>query len=254
MWQSPLATDSALVPFVDFSTNPIIICVNDTVVFRDRSTSTLTSREWQFPDASPSVSTEVNPKVVFNSPGRKRVIFYGWNGSNIGHRELVVEVVENTNCAINATGSILHSTFGSYYQWYLDTVLVGSTTSNAFRANTSGYYHVVVTNANGCISKSEEVYVDVSGLSLLENGGACSLFPNPASEQLFLGIEGGFTGTYQYEIRNLIGQVIQKGNMNLYASTTKYPIALNNLSSGAYLFSLLQNGKHLYHQQFQVEP
>jgi photosystem II stability/assembly factor-like uncharacterized protein len=254
MWQSPLATDSALIPFVDFSTNPLIVCVNDTVIFRDRSTSTLTSREWQFPDASPAVSTDVNPKVVFSTPGRKRVLFYGWNGSNIGHREMVIDVVENTNCVISATGAVLHSTFGSYYQWYRDSTLVGSTTGNTFRANTSGYYHVVVTNANGCISRSEDVYVDVSGITSMENGNACTLYPNPASQQIFLGIDGGFTGVYQYEIRNLLGQIVQKGNINLYASSTKYPISLNNLNKGNYLFSLLQESNHLFDQYFQVSP
>lgn len=61
-------------PIADFYSPNQITCVGNTVTFEDASyNAVIDSWNWEFQDATPSTSTSMNPSVIFNSPGYKKV-------------------------------------------------------------------------------------------------------------------------------------------------------------------------------------
>ena len=57
----------------EFTTNRTEICVGETVDFSDASFNNPTSWNWAFTGATPSVSSDKNPSVTYNTPGRYNV-------------------------------------------------------------------------------------------------------------------------------------------------------------------------------------
>ena len=58
---------------VDFNYEKNPICSGSEVTFTDVSFNNVTSRKWLFPGGKPSYSNEVNPKVVYDKPGKYTV-------------------------------------------------------------------------------------------------------------------------------------------------------------------------------------
>jgi subtilisin family serine protease len=100
----------------------------------------------------------------------------------------------------------------------------------------SGYYVVTVTDVNGC-SEDTTFYVAFSsvGLSDWENNGF-KLFPNPAKEEISIQLNG----TFDYEIRNNLGQIIFEGIGN-----ESEVFDLDNLANGIYYVQIEQDNKRL---------
>jgi len=67
----------------DFSVKNKIVCQYDTIQFMDNSFHNPTSWSWSFPGGTPSTSTLQNPKVVYNSTGKKTVSFTASNSSGL---------------------------------------------------------------------------------------------------------------------------------------------------------------------------
>ncbi len=72
-----------------FNYNITHLCEGGLVSFRDKSwSSKATSRVWYFQDGTPSTDTSANPKVVFDTPGYKKVSLHVKN--SIGEDSLVL--------------------------------------------------------------------------------------------------------------------------------------------------------------------
>lgn len=72
-----------------FNYNITHLCSGGLVSFRDKSwSSKATSRVWYFQDGTPSTDTSANPKVVFDTPGYKKVSLHVKN--SVGEDSLVL--------------------------------------------------------------------------------------------------------------------------------------------------------------------
>lgn len=83
VWECAI-DQSLLAPYADFSATPTATCVGQTVQFTDHSTFTPTSWSWSFPGATPSISTQQNPSVVYNTPGIYPVTLVATNAAGSG--------------------------------------------------------------------------------------------------------------------------------------------------------------------------
>ena len=75
------------------------------------------------------------------------------------------------------------------YQWIFNGVPVASATDTFFVVSQMGEYAVEVTNDDGCTSKSDERFVDPTGIHLLKDVAQIKVYPNPASNTLWVQIE-----------------------------------------------------------------
>lgn len=69
-------------PIADFYSSNKTVCIGDSVVFYNQSwRASVDTYSWNFPTGTPSVSSLVNPTVIFNSPGYHDVILTVSNSS-----------------------------------------------------------------------------------------------------------------------------------------------------------------------------
>ena len=70
IWESPLAINCAAAPPVaDFTANTVSVCAGQTINFTNNSTNCSSTYAWSFPGGTPSVSTDLNPVISYNTPG-----------------------------------------------------------------------------------------------------------------------------------------------------------------------------------------
>src|SRR5690606_4685386 len=131
-----------------------------------------------------------NPGLTYNSP---------------------LEFCDGSSVTLNSNGDTSHS-----YQWYLNGSAITGATANYYVAKTSGVYHVIVSNAFGCVESSNSVSVTVHPL------------PNPIIVQngMVLSVPTIFS-TYQWYRYN---QALQGANQSSFTLTQNgvYTVEVTN--------------------------
>lgn len=98
-----------------------------------------------------------------------------------------ITVYQNPNIpTVTTTGNNLSCSIAGGYQWYLNNVMINGATSQTYLATQSGNYSVVITDNNGCEATSNQVNVLVSEINETLDEVLRSVYPNPASNELFL--------------------------------------------------------------------
>jgi gliding motility-associated-like protein len=216
------------------------ICVNDSV--RLSVPATVYSIEWLFNGSVIPGATSTN--YFAKTAGDYTVrLFSATNGScNRVSPPVSIQVKPSPLAGISPTGNIeickgrsatlSHtSVAGNTYQWYNGTTALSGETNNVLTRITAGQYQLVVTNANGCISKSNVANIIVNPLPdsaispfpsfSLCQGGSLKLEVKPATSN----------ATYNwYDDNELIGTTSE----NYFTVTQRgaYSAAIKNNTTG----------------------
>lgn len=100
-------------PVADFSGTTNLICAGSSVTFTNLSTNALTY-SWDFgPGATPATSTDVNPTVVFNTPGTNTITLTATNafGSDVETKTAYITVLDPNGIALPITEGFTATTF-----------------------------------------------------------------------------------------------------------------------------------------------
>lgn len=100
-------------PVADFTGTPTLICAGSSVTFTNLSTNALTY-SWDFgPGATPATSTDVNPTVVFNTPGTNTITLTATNafGSDVETKTAYITVLDANGIALPITEGFTATTF-----------------------------------------------------------------------------------------------------------------------------------------------
>lgn len=135
----------------------------------------------------------------------------------------VIPVIAESNDTLVATSA-------SFYQWYLNGVLIPGATNQKYVAKSSGIYFVETTDINGCIAVSNQINVFLSKTSEPDIN-TISLFPNPAhnSVSIILNPQHKFK---EWVIRNFEGKIVMAGN---FSQQNIHEIGIEELVPGIYL-------------------
>ncbi len=134
---------------------------------------------------------------------------------------------------------------GATYQWYVNNTPVagatGITFTKAVYAN-SLIYCVVTGNPPCMIPPSKDtsnkilILADFVNVQQVATTRAISLFPNPNTGSFTLaGTTGNNNGVINYEVTNMVGQVVYKGTTTAQNGAVHEEININNLAAGNYL-------------------
>jgi gliding motility-associated-like protein len=209
-------------PSLSFTSTPTIICQGGTVTLNNTSTSTngiINNFQWSFGNGQ--TSTQNNPTVTYNTAGSYNVTLIGTtvhgcsdtlNQPVTVNAPPVADAGSNQSLCIGQSAT-LTATGGGTYVW-----TPGGSTSAAINVNpaTSGWYSVIVTNANGCTSR-DSAYVTVKPLPTPNAGPDKALC---AGGSVSLTATGG--GTYVWTPGGATTPTI---NVNP-ASTTNYIVTV----------------------------
>jgi hypothetical protein len=136
---------------------------------------------------------------------------------------------------LTLNGNTLTSSAAVNNIWYLNDSVINGAVSNTYIASGPGIYKVRVKDANGCFSDYSNTIVinPGNGMKLFESN-SIHIYPNPASDQLFIEDDKG--GNYHYKIINSTGSLLKQGQHSNI-------IPLSALPEGMYILMLEQDQK-----------
>lgn len=142
---------------------------------------------------------------------------------------VIVNLMPDTP-VILLNNNVLSSDSPEGNQWYNQNGIIEGATAQTYTVTVDGDYYDVVTLA-GCSSQSSNtISVIINGIELNETD-EIKIYPNPVSDELI--IESGRNETTEFEIFNLSGRLIFKGEFMNKAS-----VQTNSWSSGAYFIKI----------------
>ena len=118
-------------------------------------------------------------------------------------------------------------------QWFQQGEPIDPPSTNNWEPVDNAFYHVEVTNDNGCSIESEELYVDILVVNVekLETNIA-KAYPNPSNN--FVQVKSAST-VFSYELFNNLGLGVRKENVN----SDEFIIDVSILPSGIYHLKIL---------------
>ncbi|TND08336.1 MAG: hypothetical protein FD123_2367 [Bacteroidetes bacterium] len=147
---------------------------------------------------------------------------------------------------ITANGLLLTSTASATYQWYLNGQPIGGANGQSHAAGTTGWYEVMITDANGCTAVSDSVFSLITGTAELTSAGMLNAFPNPYRDETNIRVLVPNNADMKLEVFNTLGERIATiANGNFAAGTYKFSFSAQSYgyAAGLYLLRLEINNE-----------
>lgn len=122
------------------------------------------------------------------------------------------------------------------YEWFLDGDLIEGANTNTIDVLLDGDYQVIASNNDGC-EYSAEQFVSLTNIQNLPFVKELQISPNPFESQLAIQISTSQSVDMNIEVLDLTGKKVYDQNINIFG-TKKATLALENLTSGAYILRL----------------
>jgi alpha-tubulin suppressor-like RCC1 family protein len=153
---------------------------------------------------------------------------YG-NNSSCASDETVITVNTAELPVIVLVGqTMITSTIGTEYQWYVDGIEIVNSNSNSIPVSTIGEYTVLVTFANGCTRLSNIFYHGV-GIDELASHLYINAYPNPAISTFY--VEWGTASVSSIRLFDVVGSLIWEENTT---GKAKVELDVNSYAKGTY--------------------
>lgn len=216
-------------PFhADFIASDTQICTGDTVIFTNLSSPSATSFNWTFEGGTPPASTEMNPSVIYDSPGDFDVTLVASDGTQTDTevKPEYIHVSASPAPEINGTEDVCQgetyayetqAVTGDTYAWEVTggEIVSGSGTSKIsveWNALGAGSVYVVETTAAGCSAASDfPVTIVICTGNSEQQPEEISIYPNPAGDYLSLSFRAGETEQVHLKLFDLLGKEIWSG-------------------------------------------
>jgi PKD repeat protein len=157
-------------PVADFSVSETVGCAPFTVNFANNSSPNAVTYLWQFPGGIPSSSQQVNPVVVYQTPGVYSVTLTAFNsvGSSVAtyNNFIVVNTVPSANFTYTVNGLTVNFTSttntGTSYVWEFGNGATSDEQNPVYTYPTGGNYTVLLTIYNDCNSTTVTKVVNLA--------------------------------------------------------------------------------------------
>ena len=179
--------------------------------------------------------------------------------SSIDSKEVVVNPNSSVDSIRGLFKAVINRTYnynlsavnGSNYLWTVTGGKVLSSRSNLITVKwgkgPKGYLQVIQTNQFGCLdSTNAEVFLaPLSTEEMAYGGGELKLFPNPASDVLFVKLVNvSGVNNLIYNLVSMDGKIVKTGNLELEGGNKTFKIDLSEVSTGIYFFQT-EDGENL---------
>lgn len=136
----------------------------------------------------------------------------------------------------NANLSVAQQFVG--YQWVYNGVLIDGATTPTYTATQNGDYSVIITDALGCTDTSN--IVTVTALSLAEELQLFTIYPNPATQNVFIKAENVPVGEYTLTLTDVTGRVLSQRSLAIGNAVIEQ-INITSLAKGMYMLTVSTN-------------
>ncbi|MCF6351633.1 MAG: PKD domain-containing protein [Cyclobacteriaceae bacterium] len=232
----------------DFSMEGNTGCEGQVVTFTNASTGSISSMDWDFgANATPATASGVGPfNVTYSGSGTSTVtltLLSPENGTQIESKVDAISTAPNhlptfieEAVAGNDAQTNLVASSGNGYQWLMNSDSIEGATQQTYLAVETASYSVLV-DVDGCAVKSETSFL-ITALNDDSFAKSISVYPNPASGNLYIDVSNDFKGNMTLEIYNVYGKqfyssVVYKDRI---AFTKEIPVS--NFNRGIYFVEL----------------
>jgi PKD repeat protein len=252
-------------PVAVFNAEETTICVGESIEFINNSVNA-TSYAWQFQGGIPSVSNETNPVVIYSEPGiySVQITVNGPSGSDVLLIEDYINVLANPVAGFTWTGGLVNETTqftntsegASSFLWDFGNYNTSTETNPSYVFTNGGNFEVSLTASNNVCPN--DTYTETIVITNIEaycgNLENLKIYPNPASNNLFVDFSANHKISANIEIINSIGQICTKiENKTIHAGNNKLEIDISKLNSGNYILYIYENSHLNIKAGFTVE-
>jgi hypothetical protein len=196
--------------------------------------------QWYLNDTTILIGN-VQPDLNISSTGAYSVVetnAFGCSNISANQQVTVFPLPASPNLFVNG-GSINSSATGNIQWLFNGDSIPGATQPNLLYADT-GIYTIVVTSANGCVNSASINITTPSGVYQISGNQSFAVYPNPASDVLFIKAEHTKNQAVSLVITDISGAVVYH-ETNVLIDHQAKGIDISALSSGVYFISLQSN-------------
>lgn len=192
---------------------------------------------WNITGMDPLLSCLDSVIVILDEPGMYDISYEYAVGEFATTYEIagieVFDVPEIPTLSYNTDTNVLTCTGCEQgdVQWFQEGEPIVPPTLNNWEPVDNAFYHVEVTNGNGCSAESEELYVLVVGIDELE-ANIAKAYPNPSNEMVQ--VESVST-VFNFELYDNLGQQVHQETVN----NDQFRIDVTLLPNGVYHLRML---------------
>ena len=128
---------------------------------------------------------------------------------------------------------------GTQYKWYLNNVLLTTTTTAFLKVTQNGSYKVEVVNNNCTSLQSSAISVTLTGIRNNTINVQFSILPNPNNGLFEIKITSLLNKTYQLKLYNVTGQIISDEEINVKVGENSRNMNLVGIEKGVYFLSII---------------
>jgi PKD repeat protein len=241
-------------PQADFSANLTTICVGEAVQFSSNSANA-NALMWAFPGATPMMSSDLNPMVVYALPGLYAVVLNAINecGNDQITKMDYIRVLGSPTALFEAEADGLAVTFSNgsleatTYVWDFGDGQSSSEPAPMHTYATAGTYTVRLTATNNCGTSILELNINVTTVGTdapawLES---FQVYPNPNAGLFSVELRGDWAGQVEVSIFGPAGQMLQNQSFEIKNSHFRQDFDLQDLPTGIYLLRM-QAGREVF--------
>lgn len=153
---------------------------------------------------------------------------------------------------ITETNKILSATAGSglTYQWYLNGNPINGATNQTYTPTQDGSYTVKVTGAGNCSNTSDPYQFIANGINPTALDAAVKVYPNPASEMLYIEAPLNGNNVITVGVYSVIGKLIYQETYT--NSGQAHTLHLGSIESNGMYFIRLQSGSETIIRKFNI--
>ncbi|HUM53387.1 MAG TPA: T9SS type A sorting domain-containing protein, partial [Chitinophagales bacterium] len=186
-------------------------------------------------NGNPKTTPILNTNTIYNVIGTKTS-----NGctKTVSHT-VVVNAIPTTPIITRRNDTVFCNVTGTQCKWYLNNVLLTTTTVAFLKVTQNGNYKVEVVN-NSCTSlASAAINISLTGVKYNKLDLRFSIYPNPSNGLFEIKITSIAHKTYQLKLYNVNGQLISDEEMNVRIGENSKNMNLVGIEKGIYFLSII---------------
>ena len=227
---------------IAFNASDKNICEKFCINFYDSSANNPISWQWIFQGGAPSSSTAQNPaNICYDVPGTYDVTLITTNANGTDSLTLhnyVTVYATPPFPVIVQVGYTLTSSPASSYQWQLNAVDIPGATNQSYTVLQTGYYSVIISDANGC-KNSVTKFMQITGIGDVLSDANIFIYPTPSSGSFTVEFpDAGTPGDVSIEVVNMLGQKVFSSRQKINSTDWKKEIDLGDGPAGVYFLNI----------------